>query len=828
MAITNAQLAQAVNDLIEEYRNTLSDIGEWSTGAADGGSNSDGIFPLRDLEGVTTTAKSPSRLQADADSALNDATGAKSGAEAAQAAAETAKTGAEAAESAAQLARDVAISERSLAENAESAAQNHRNIAQLWAERAEDAEVEPGSFSALHHAAKALGFRNEAEQFRDETEALVPDVDTSGFTDKDLDETVTGSWTFNVVPGGVAAASHGHDWGDLSGIPSFASRWPSWSEVTSKPSTFTPSAHTHVVADIADFDPADFVQKDSNVSLNQLTLNDWVTAHQTADYPSTDTIELPIRVWSNEDAPGAMTGFELSTTESTGWTVGGVTIQNEWWFAIVSGNLTPRWALNASTQVIAHEGASWDYNMTTTSFGDTPVFSMGTAENLSHSLLTVDRPSDFWNTAPGGFISVAEGKGYLGHNGSHRVGLFSNGYRNSAGGFTSLGVNGNTKASGIELDPDGTVLLRAGTPSGVTVPAVATLTDNLASILVDTSVTGVLSASTRLDVIRETTSGDPAARFGRLTNQHLAIHGDLEGNFLTSRSATNNGKFFRLNATTDASDTAPSSGDNGFIFNIRGHEEVRFRSDQRMELDRKEAFRYNDSWLRLNQNGDFSSGTYTPGVIRADGGFNVDAGEFKINSGGRLQTHQHADFTFGINGSYNDLVTGDNTFGASIWAIGDGLAGTKSGPHGGVMAGNGGFGLAWYRSGHQDSRSDAREGLYIFKAGSLRAALGEAAAWFQNDVIAFSDARLKDDVEVIPNALDRISQVRGVTFTRLDNEDQDRRHTGVLAQELEAVLPEAVTTDDDGYKSVAYGNTVGLLIEAIKELKSRVESLEVS
>lgn len=95
------------------------------------------------------------------------------------------------------------------------------------------------------------------------------------------------------------------------------------------------------------------------------------------------------------------------------------------------------------------------------------------------------------------------------------------------------------------------------------------------------------------------------------------------------------------------------------------------------------------------------------------------------------------------------------------------------------------------------------------------------------DIVANSDIRLKTCIEVIPDALSKVLALRGVTFKRKDDELQpDRTHTGVIAQEVEKVLPEAVTGDD--IKSVAYGNMVGLLIEAIKELSAKVERLEAA
>jgi hypothetical protein len=94
------------------------------------------------------------------------------------------------------------------------------------------------------------------------------------------------------------------------------------------------------------------------------------------------------------------------------------------------------------------------------------------------------------------------------------------------------------------------------------------------------------------------------------------------------------------------------------------------------------------------------------------------------------------------------------------------------------------------------------------------------------NVAAYSDRKIKDNIEVIGDALDKVLAIRGVTFTRTDVEDKVRRHTGVIAQEVELVLPEVVTEDDYGIKTVAYGNMVGLLIEAIKELTAKVNDLE--
>lgn len=94
------------------------------------------------------------------------------------------------------------------------------------------------------------------------------------------------------------------------------------------------------------------------------------------------------------------------------------------------------------------------------------------------------------------------------------------------------------------------------------------------------------------------------------------------------------------------------------------------------------------------------------------------------------------------------------------------------------------------------------------------------------NVTAYSDLQLKDNVETIDKPLEKVLGLRGVTFTRVDIEDRDKKHVGVIAQEVEAILPEAVQEHANGIKSVAYGNMVGLLIEAIKEQQSQIETLK--
>lgn len=91
-----------------------------------------------------------------------------------------------------------------------------------------------------------------------------------------------------------------------------------------------------------------------------------------------------------------------------------------------------------------------------------------------------------------------------------------------------------------------------------------------------------------------------------------------------------------------------------------------------------------------------------------------------------------------------------------------------------------------------------------------------------SNITAYSDERLKEKIEIIPQALNKVVQLRGVTYNR---KDSGERHTGVIAQDVQKVMPEAVIQGEE-YLSVAYGNLVGLLIESIKELNGKVDLLQ--
>ena len=91
------------------------------------------------------------------------------------------------------------------------------------------------------------------------------------------------------------------------------------------------------------------------------------------------------------------------------------------------------------------------------------------------------------------------------------------------------------------------------------------------------------------------------------------------------------------------------------------------------------------------------------------------------------------------------------------------------------------------------------------------------------DITAFSDIRVKENIQTIPNALESVCMMRGVTYNKIG---EQKESVGVIAQEIKEVLPQVVHENEDGMLSVAYGNITGVLIEAIKEQQKQIEELK--
>jgi len=120
-------------------------------------------------------------------------------------------------------------------------------------------------------------------------------------------------------------------------------------------------------------------------------------------------------------------------------------------------------------------------------------------------------------------------------------------------------------------------------------------------------------------------------------------------------------------------------------------------------------------------------------------------------------------------------------------------------------------------SGWSNAEVDIGSTTYKFKDGHFSGTVN--AANFNTT----SDATLKTNVETLTGSLDAVKAMRGVSYDWIENGNSE---VGVIAQEVEEVIPDVVSTNDQGIKSVKYGNLVGVLIEAIKEQQAQIDELK--
>jgi len=180
-----------------------------------------------------------------------------------------------------------------------------------------------------------------------------------------------------------------------------------------------------------------------------------------------------------------------------------------------------------------------------------------------------------------------------------------------------------------------------------------------------------------------------------------------------------------------------------------------------------------------------TSATVTFGSVTASTGTTTTAGAFTSSSAGSTSTVSITDT--GTNGVYLKMVGNGATTPNKYLRVNSGI---------------------FYITNSAASSNI----ITVDDSGNLTAAA---------NVTAYSDARLKKDVSTIDNALDLVGKMRGVRYTRTDTETKG---VGVIAQEMQEVLPEVVMEGEN--LSVAYGNIVGVLIEAIKELRAEIKELK--
>jgi hypothetical protein len=227
------------------------------------------------------------------------------------------------------------------------------------------------------------------------------------------------------------------------------------------------------------------------------------------------------------------------------------------------------------------------------------------------------------------------------------------------------------------------------------------------------------------------------------------------------------------------------------------------------------GFWANDDLLNVQAGGNVGVGTVSPSSkldVNGTGNFanrvsvgTVSQGSIRVVGTGDVRYHCYN------NGLVTEWLWGQKSGASHSWTLST-LVGANEGDRL-TVDNNGNLGVG---------TTDPSQRLHVI--GNILAS---------GDITAFSDKRLKSNIQIIPDALARLHRLGGYTFVVNQKDDEATnieckitpKHTGLIAQEVLDVLPEAVHKDKEGYYSLAYGNMVGLLVEAVKELDNKYQKI---
>ena len=208
----------------------------------------------------------------------------------------------------------------------------------------------------------------------------------------------------------------------------------------------------------------------------------------------------------------------------------------------------------------------------------------------------------------------------------------------------------------------------------------------------------------------------------------------------------------------------------------------------------------------------------------------ISATQWGYLGGSNQNVKTNSDVTFASASLNNVVISGNLTvlgdaveLGVSELTVEDktitvasGSADSAAADGAGIIIAGAGESITW---NHGDTRFNISDDIHV--TGTIQAS---------DDVIAFSssDKELKNNIKPIPWALDKIHKIGGYSFDWNEDKQDIYKGTdvGVIAQEIEEVLPELVQTRDNGYKAVKYDKLVSLLIEGIKDLSNEVTELK--
>ena len=370
------------------------------------------------------------------------------------------------------------------------------------------------------------------------------------------------------------------------------------------------------------------------------------------------------------------------------------------------------------------------------------------------------------------------------------------------------------------------------------------------------TLTGDITGSATLTNLASASIATTLATSISPTFQNLTLSGTDSIKVPAGTTAQRNGSavngMFRYNSTTNEFEGYQNNawgaiGGGGTTVNNNADNRIITGSSTADTLEAETGLTYNAGTLAQGS-GDFTLDVPGNIIFDADGNTislkdgGTEIGQIGLDSAGLVMTVVGADKDFFVAG--DDGGTGITAFRADMSDAGRILAygginieantdisftsGNWSGEKNAKIQFHGNQLYIQYQDNIYIRNSSGNDRVQITNAGNITT---------EGNITAFgsvSDERLKENIEVIDNPINKVKQLKGVTF---DYKKDKKKGTGLIAQDLQKVLPEAVYTVEtiadevngqksDEHLAIHYGNTVGLLVEAIKELEARVKELE--
>ena len=537
-----------------------------------------------------------------------------------------------------------------------------------------------------------------------------------------------------------------------------------WDRIESKPTTFAPSAHTHSAADITSGTLAD--ARIASAANWNAAYNNYITG-----VAITGTGTKTITLTQRDGGTITDTFTDLSGTGGDG---------NDFLTSVTrSGNVLTFEVSNQTNPTYTFGSAAWtastDY--ATAAQGTTADSALQSGDaDLTPSWVPATDPSYLTSVAFSDLTTTPTTIAGYGITDALQIGTTAT---------TALAGNTSIPVSGTDFDPVGT--------------------DNSTNVTLNTAKAGFLTISGQQITLEEVRlneiAGGPTAGLLR-TDANGNVTVDTNTYSTATGVANNADNYGGWHAGNGADTQLISSGD---WVNFNGGVSI---SGAGTEV--------NPYLIDLTANYASASHTHTPsevGLSNLSNNGNSLSGSFTAT--GDITASGNQVITTGANADVKFSVWSGTTYGIGM---------TSGVTYGGLndyamtfcMNNDSDRGFWWGYSGQTKSAG----AMSLTTAGVLTVASTITAG---GDITAYSDIRVKENIETIPNALDSVKQMRGVTYNKIGEEKQS---VGVVAQELQEVMPQLVSENTDGMLSVAYGNITGVLIEAIKEQQKQIDELK--